>query len=194
MKPISSLLVSMLFVSASFGATTKKAMTEDQPKSAAIVSESTKSTLESTKANTFYISTNIIDLTKSNGNVSGDFFINEKFSANLSFKNSSNKEKVKAPNLTDKVDKIVERNSYTLGFSYFPTGTSGKVNFVLNPGISFGSKRNTYDVENQTGLNLKATALVKPAPHFGFEAGLRTDNLEDGSFIGDLYAGIGYLF
>ena len=88
----------------------------------------------------------------------------------------------------------VERVAYTLGVSYFPQGLNNKFNLVVSPGIAFGIKRHALDVENQVGLNLKATGLIKTTSNFAIELGLRGDNLEDNSFVGDLYAGLGYLF
>lgn len=142
-----------------------------------------------------YVSTNFIDLSKGNGNVSGDFFIKENLAASFSFRTASIREKVKIPEtINDTEQRPVDRSSYILGVSYFPMGVNKQINLLLNPGIAFGTKKTPYDVENQIGFSVKASAFIRSSDKLGFELGMKGNNLEEGSFTTDLYAGLGLLF
>ncbi len=177
--------------------TTKTVKTETTVTTAPVLTtkiESVHETSAWSKKNV-YLSTNFIDLSKGNGNVSGDFFIKENLAANFSFRTASAREKVKVPEtINDTLQRPVERSAYVLGVSYFPMGANKQINLLVNPGIAFGSKKTPYDVENQVGMSLKASALIRSNDKLGFEIGMKGNNLEEGSFTTDLYAGLGLLF
>lgn len=185
------------FINTSHAATTKTVKTETTVISAP-VSTTTVETIRETSAlskKDVYISTNFVDLSKGNGNVSGDFFIKENLAANISFRTASVREKVKDPEDSTRTAKLaVERSSYVLGASYFPMGMNKQANLLINPGIAFGTKKSPLDVENQVGMSLKVSALIRSTDKLGFEVGMKGNNLEEGSFTTDLYAGLGLLF
>ncbi len=148
-----------------------------------------------TVKNNFYVSVNFVDLTKGSPNLNADLFVNETTAANFRFRSNSNREEVKNPdNANDKQKLTVEGTAFSIGASFFPLGTQNKINLIASPGLAFGSKKSSLDVENQMGVSLKVSALIKTNNKFAVEMGLRGDNLEDASFTTDLYAGFGLLF
>jgi hypothetical protein len=142
--------------------------------------------------NHIYFSTNFIDLSKGSGNVGADFMVSNKLAAAFRVRTTSTKEDVTKNGVTDKV--TVDRAAYSLGVSIFPVGIKNGLNYVISPAIAFGTKKDLLDVDTQSGLSLKLTALLKVHTNLAAEVGLRGDNLEDGTFIGDAYAGLGYMF
>lgn len=187
------------FINASNATTTTKTVKTESTKVVAAPASTThiepvSETIAWSKKNV-YVSTNFIDLSKGNGNVSGDFFIKENLAANFSFRTASAREKVKVPETTNEtVQRPVERSAYILGVSYFPMGVNKQINLLVNPGIAFGTKKTPYDVESQVGVSLKASAFIRSNDKLGFEIGMKGNNLEEGSFTTDLYAGLGLLF
>jgi len=181
----------------SFAATSKAVKVEAITTPAPSITESIKATTTTTNNKDVYISTNFVDLSKGNGNVSGDFFINETTAVNFSFRTASDREKVKlinSDNPNETALLTVDRASYILGATFFPLGLNKQINLLVSPGLAFGTKKSPLDVENQTGIALKASALIKTNDKLGIEIGLKGNNLEEGSFTTDLYAGLGLLF
>jgi len=166
------------------------------PVSASLAPASTTTVVEptTTNKNTVYLSTNFLDLTKGNGNISGDFFITETAAANISVRTFSSREKVKVASSTERVEMTVDKTYSILGASFFPLGLNKQFNLLLSPGLAFGTKKTTAAVETITGLNLKASALIKTTNKVSFELGLQSNNLDEGSFVSEAYAGLGLLF
>lgn len=166
------------------------------PTSASLTPSSTTTVLEPTTTikNIMYLSTNFLDLTKGNGNISGDFFITENAAANISVRSISSREKVKVATAAQPIEMTVDKAYYILGASFFPLGLNKQINLLLSPGLAFGTKKTTAAVETITGLNLKASALIKTANKVSFELGLQSNNLDEGSFVSEAYAGLGLLF
>lgn len=152
-------------------------------------------TMPTSMKNNFYISVNFVDLTSGSPNLNADLFTSENMAANFSIRTNSNREDVKTPgNPNEKQKLTVERMSYIIGASFFPMGLQNKFNLMLTPGLAFGTKKSSLDVENQTGISMKASGLMKANNKLAIELGLRGDNLEDNSFTTNLYAGFGLLF
>lgn len=149
-------------------------------------------TTEIALENHTYISTNFIDLSQGHGNLAADFFTSDKFAATFRFENSSEKETVTKGGEKGKI--TVERTSYALGVTFFPMGMNNKVNLMISPAVAFGTTKDAIDVDRQTGISIKTTGMVKFKSNFAGEVGLKADNLKNGDFVGNLHAGIGYLF
>jgi len=139
-----------------------------------------------------YFSTNFLDLSKGNGNLGLDFFLNDNMALGLRMMTSSQKEDVRKNG--ENVKLTVDRTSYSLGTTVFFSGIKSQRSFVLSPALAFGQKRDALDVDNLTGLSLKMTGLLRMKNDLAFEAGVRGDNIDNSNPKGDIYAGFGYIF
>jgi hypothetical protein len=137
-----------------------------------------------------FIGVNVVALAKSVGNVSADFFVNNRVSANLLFQSSSEKEwqKKSRQNLP------TDRTAYGIGSTFWVKENEAKTNLLGTFYLAFGSKKDAIEVETMSGFGLKASVLHRFTPDLAFEGGLAGNTLDNGSLKGDLYAGVGFLF
>lgn len=140
----------------------------------------------------FHFSTNLIDLSKGFGAADLNFFQNEKIALSFRVNTSSKKEDVTKNDQKTKL--TVDRTAYAVGGTYYTFGSQSRYNLLVGPAIAFGMKRDVLDVENQTGLSVKVTAMARFGRDFTVEGGGRMDNLEGGSFKGEAIGSLGYLF
>lgn len=193
---ILSLLLSPLFATASVSASKAGA-----PQKSAAPTISRARIFESDAASRrFYISTNFVELAKSNGNLSLDLLANNKVALNFRVATSSAKEDLTKQNIKSKY--IVDRTHYGLGASVFLFGAEAEKNLILSPALLFGTQkensvdsrqRDLSDIQTQSGLGVKAAGLLRLTKDITAEVGLSANNLS-GEFKGDVLAGIGYLF
>ncbi|MCX7978255.1 MAG: hypothetical protein N2578_04565 [Bdellovibrionaceae bacterium] len=140
-----------------------------------------------------YLATNIVGLSKGQGNASIDFFLNEKWTLGLRVHSASSKEKRKKNEVTAEMS--VDRTTYTLGASFFLFGAESQRNLIIGAGLGFLTDKDPVDVDQRTGLSLKLAGTYRMKKDLFVELGVHGNNAETGSdFKGDLIAGLGYLF
>lgn len=191
------MIIALLFVSGSVFAAPKAATANSTTATAPAIAATTPAASNTATIATAhapaqaYFSTSFVGLANGNGNVNADFLFNEKTALNFGMSSFSKKEKMKS---TDSVESVVDRNVYNLGASFFLNGANSETSIIINPALSFGTKKNALNVENQNGLSVRLTASKRIQNDLRMELGFQGNNLEGADFKGDIYAGVGYLF
>lgn len=137
-----------------------------------------------------FITTNIVDLSKGNGNIDANFLVTERAAFSFNYITTSQSEMVPEVSQTGKIK--VDRRAYGVGGAWFVRPFSTKTTFMINPTLQFGQKSDAINVDNQNGIRIKLSAIHKPTANFALEAGVRADNLED-NFKGEAVVGVGFI-
>lgn len=157
--------------------------------------KTTQGLLDVPASKNLYFSINMVDLAKSSGNASLDFFVNDRVSLNLNLRSSSDNETVKLKNGQKSAEKLsVDRSAYGMGGSLWLWSPQAEKNILVTPYLAFGQKKYALETENVSGIGLKVTGMFRINNQLRAEAGARGDSLDDSAFKAGVYGGIGYLF
>jgi len=137
------------------------------------------------------IGMNLVDITKSKGNIWIDTFLKPQAGLSLSYSGYSQDEV--RNKLAGSPKLSVDRTQFGIGGAFYFMPLESTRNISFSPGLIFQTEKDAIQTEKNSGIEIRLLGSVKPLDHLLMQAGA-VATIVGSDQRADAYAGVGLLF